>query len=398
MEKKLTDQRVLSIDAFRGLTILVMIFVNELAGIRDIPQWMKHMPAKADDMSFVDIVFPAFLFIVGMSVPFALNNRFAKKDSFLRVQQHILWRSLALIVLGVFMVNAESAGSNSSMSISIYVWSLLFFLASILVWKVYSGLNRQLVLGLRCVGLIGLVILAIIYRGGEDGQELFRTRWFGILGLIGWSYLFPCLFYQIFRGRIILLIALLAGCSLLYYLTREPGWRDLHGMRFWDFIGKNATHLALCISGVVVSLLFFDQSKPIAVRNRFLLVAGFALILFAAGFFLRPSFQISKIFATPTWGFYSAGICSLLFSLLYYIIDIRHYSGWTAFFKPAGANPLLTYIIPDIIYNITMLFHVSLFPNSLRYGVPGILWSMFFAVAVLFIVRGLNRIHFRLQL
>ena len=54
-------RRILSIDAFRGITILVMVFVNELAGIRDMPQWMKHVPADADAMTFVDVVFPAFL-------------------------------------------------------------------------------------------------------------------------------------------------------------------------------------------------------------------------------------------------------------------------------------------------------------------------------------------------
>lgn len=78
-------QRVLSIDAFRGITILVMVFVNELAGVRDIPQWMKHMPANADAMTFVDLVFPAFLFIVGMSIPFALNNRLKKGDRSFRI-------------------------------------------------------------------------------------------------------------------------------------------------------------------------------------------------------------------------------------------------------------------------------------------------------------------------
>ena len=73
----LATYRITSIDAFRGITILAMIFVNELAGIRDIPAWMKHMRARADAMSFVDIVFPAFLFIAGMSIPFtfAYSNR-----------------------------------------------------------------------------------------------------------------------------------------------------------------------------------------------------------------------------------------------------------------------------------------------------------------------------------
>jgi heparan-alpha-glucosaminide N-acetyltransferase len=44
MYNSLTTQRVLSIDAFRGIPILVMIFVNELAGVQGIPAWMKHMP------------------------------------------------------------------------------------------------------------------------------------------------------------------------------------------------------------------------------------------------------------------------------------------------------------------------------------------------------------------
>ena len=46
-------QRILSVDAFRGITILVMVFVNELAGIRDIPQWMKHVAADADAMKLL---------------------------------------------------------------------------------------------------------------------------------------------------------------------------------------------------------------------------------------------------------------------------------------------------------------------------------------------------------
>ncbi|HTN08206.1 DUF5009 domain-containing protein, partial [Agriterribacter sp.] len=107
MHPSLKPQRILSIDAFRGITILVMVFVNELAGIRDIPQWMKHVPADADAMTFVDVVFPAFLFIVGMSLPFAINNRVKKGDSFLQLQWHIVWRTLGLLVLGVFMVNGE---------------------------------------------------------------------------------------------------------------------------------------------------------------------------------------------------------------------------------------------------------------------------------------------------
>ena len=82
MHNSLTTQRIRSIDVFRGITILVMIFVNDVAGVSGIPGWMKHKPADADAMTFVDVVFPAFLFIVGMSLPFAINSRLAKGDDF----------------------------------------------------------------------------------------------------------------------------------------------------------------------------------------------------------------------------------------------------------------------------------------------------------------------------
>ena len=54
--------RVLSIDVFRGIIIFTMVFVNELAGVENVPQWMKHLPADVDGMTFVDLVFPAFLY------------------------------------------------------------------------------------------------------------------------------------------------------------------------------------------------------------------------------------------------------------------------------------------------------------------------------------------------
>ena len=209
MYNALTNQRIRSIDAFRGITILVMIFVNDVAGVSGIPLWMKHMPADADAMTFVDIVFPAFLFIVGMSLPFAINNRLAKGDSFWKLQGHILWRTLGLLVLGVFMVNAEGGYNEKAMGMSIAVWSLLFYLCAILVWNVYRFKNKAWAYLLRSIGAIGLVFLAWVYCG-EDGKQGLTPQWWGILGLIGWAYLFSCIIYQLLRGRILLLLLAIA--------------------------------------------------------------------------------------------------------------------------------------------------------------------------------------------
>ncbi len=396
--RKLTAQRVLSIDAFRGITILVMVFVNELAGSRNIPQWMKHEPANADAMTFVDVVFPAFLFIVGMSIPFALNKRQLRGDGFWPLQLHIFWRTVGLLVLGLFMVNAEGNYNFSNMSISIYLWSLLFYASAILVWNVYHFKNPQWAWILRGIGIAGLIVLALMYRGGKDGTEFLSPRWWGILGLIGWTYLFTCIFYQLFRGNIIAMLLLIVCCIFFYAITRNHEPPQPGEIRFWDFAGKNASHVALALSGVVLSLIFFDEGEDAVLKTRFVKAFAFAAGLFIVGYLLRPYYKISKIYATPTWSLYSAAICCVIFSLLYWIIDIRKQSRWTIFFSPAASNPLLTYIIPDIIFALTMYFHFSLFPRRLNYGIQGVLWSAFFAVAVMWIAIGLNKLRIRLQL
>src|SRR6188768_833815 len=150
-----TTSRRLSIDAIRGITIFTMIFVNELAGVKNIPLWMKHMPADADAMTFVDVVFPAFLFIVGMSIPFAIANRRKKGDSTLQLQGHIISRTIGLLVLGVFMVNAEGEYNEDAMGISIHLWSLLFLISAILVWNVYTFQHKTTTNLFRAIGVAG---------------------------------------------------------------------------------------------------------------------------------------------------------------------------------------------------------------------------------------------------
>ena len=97
--------RVVSVDIFRGLTMLVMIFVNDLSSVRGLPWWTYHLPADVNGITYVDMVFPAFLFIVGMAIPLAVNRRLEKGDSPLRLWAHILVRSLSLVLLGVILAN-----------------------------------------------------------------------------------------------------------------------------------------------------------------------------------------------------------------------------------------------------------------------------------------------------
>ena len=104
--------RITSIDALRGFVMFTMIFVNDLAGAPEkiVPDWMVHFSdrhSQGSGMTFVDLVFPAFLFIVGMSIPFALGSRLANGEPAWKMFGHIVTRTIALLALGILMVNGE---------------------------------------------------------------------------------------------------------------------------------------------------------------------------------------------------------------------------------------------------------------------------------------------------
>jgi predicted acyltransferase len=294
------------------------------------------------------------------------------------------------------MVNAEGGYDKETMGISINLWALLFFAAVIMIWKVYRTTNKMLVYIVRAIGFIILIALAIIYRG-ENGEHI-TPRWWGILGLIGWAYLYSCIFYQLLRGSKYLLLLMIAVCIAFYAIGKMPAVAASNWMHWISAQKGNAAHTSIVLCGIVVTLVFFDRSEVVRARMRFLYAFIFTALLFVAGYLLRPWFKISKIYATPTWCLYSAAFCTILFAFLYWLIDKKKIQNWTAFFKPAASNPLLTYIIPDIIYYLTALTGIALFPHSLMHGWPGILWSAFFAVAVMGIVILLNRMKLKLQL
>jgi predicted acyltransferase len=73
---KTATQRLVSIDALRAIVMVLMIFVNDLWSLTGIPGWLEHAPGDANYMGLADVVFPAFLFIVGLSVPYAIERRY----------------------------------------------------------------------------------------------------------------------------------------------------------------------------------------------------------------------------------------------------------------------------------------------------------------------------------
>ncbi|MGO9303285.1 MAG: DUF5009 domain-containing protein [Candidatus Korobacteraceae bacterium] len=389
--------RIESIDIFRGLTVIVMVFVNDLSGAKGLPWWTYHMPENANGMTYVDMVFPAFLFIVGMSIPLAIQRRLAKGQSLGKIWGHILVRSLSLMALGLFIANAENAdpkwmGANAGLC------TLLAFFGALVLWSTYpaSPKYKTLYRTLKFLGLLALLWFAISFRrGGPDGHMAWLDfSYFEILGLIGGAYLVVSTLYLVLRKHLwMLATSLVVLCALntfstvgwLKWLTHFPGFDS------WPF---EAGLSSIAMAGLLLSVMFFAAPFAATWKSKVSLAFGYAGILAAAGLALSR-FGISKIRDTPSWCLYCSAINVLLFLVLYWLADVEHHTRWATFARPAGSNTLLAYFCPDVLYVIPGLRSIS---ASGTYGWMGVFWATLFTTVALILCAILTKWKIKLQL
>ncbi len=382
---QLRSGRILSIDAFRALTVLVMIMVNEWHGVIGLPKWMTHMAADDDAMSFVDVVFPAFLFIVGMSIPFALQQRMTQTKNAFQVQKHVLQRALGLVVIGVFMVNTEEGFNPVFMALPIAAWALLSYVAAFLIWGSISS-GPALSMGWRGAGVAILFALALLYHGGVDGSTGMTTQWWGILGLIGWAYLISSVIFQITRGRLFWLLLCIGLCAAYFIAHRTPAILASPWLNILFSQDGHFSHTAIVLSGCVTAMIFFDERVQRSASARFLMAFAFAVLLALAATALRPEFKISKIYATPSWALYSAGLCVVIFAALYSWIDLGKRDLLPGLLRPVAANPLVAYLIPFIVGALMQLTDWAP-PKALHIGAVGVIYGAVYSLLVALLVK-----------
>ena len=212
--------RLKSIDVFRAVTMLLMVFVNDVDGVRNIPEWIKHAKADEDALGFADTIFPAFLFIVGLSIPFAINKRLQKGNGSSRLIFYIISRSLSLLIMGFIHVNLEHYSKEAILPKA--VWEILVTLSFFLIWLDYPKkmINTRKYI-LQGSGWMILISMCFLFRGEEDGELLWLRPYWWILGLIGWSYLISSIVYLSVRAG--------CGCCRCRNFFFQPGrksWLD----------------------------------------------------------------------------------------------------------------------------------------------------------------------------
>lgn len=391
-----TSGRVVSIDIFRGLTMAVMIFVNDLASVRGLTKWTYHMPRNVDAMTYVDMVFPAFLFIVGMALPLAVRQRLRRNASMGRLWLHVALRSAALVAIGLILANVDFVDS-ARMHMAAEVWGLLGLGGAILLWNVYTGVSEKAVLTLRLAGGAVLIFVFAIFRRATPGGEAWiQFSYPEILGLIGLAYFAVCLLYiPTRRWRLAPVVWLLV--LVAYNAVCVAHWIRVNHVPLYIWPFGNGAHVSLIMAGVVTSLIFLDEGRIGGAGRKMQMGLLMGVLAFIAGWFLRP-LGISKIRATPTWVLWTVAACCVLFTALYWLCDVKKRTGWAWLVRPAGSNTLLTYLIPDIYYFLAALTATGWMEDHWNYGWPGVIRAVVFTVVMLLIAHGATRARLRMQL
>jgi len=386
----MNSNRILSIDLFRGLTIFMMVFVNDVAGVANIPPWMKHVAADYDGMTFVDVVFPAFLFIVGMAIPFAVEARLKKGKGLFDFWKHVLFRTFGLLVLGVYMVNSGEMNTAAN-PIPKYFWAPSFYIAAVLIWNRYPKTKDQkkqnIFTALQILGIIILVLLYFLFRKGDGDQLIGMTpSWWGILGLIGWAYLYSMIVYMLSKQRLIG-VSIASLLFLILHVGIWLGWVDQFA--FLKGQNGNIAHSILVLAGIICSLILKEGGVKSFPNSKIRNIVLFGLTMAVIAYFVRPlTGGISKIGATPSWVLYCSAIYCFIFPLIYWLVDLKGISAWGNFLKPAGKNPLLTYILPPFFYG---LVGFGIYPAVLSNGFLGVIRSLVFALVVLWVAKWMTK-------
>lgn len=379
LNSKLNPQsRIVSIDIFRGLTILIMLFVNDVAGLKGLPAWLEHADISLNKMTLVDVVFPAFLFIIGMAIPFSLEKRLSKAKTMLIVWKHILLRVLSLLIIGVFMVNTYTIDNTGILPAPI--WILLMYVGVLAVWSIWPTniIMKKWSPIIKGIGAGLLLVLAFLYKGnGIEGAIAMRFQWWGMIGLIGWAYLGACLFYIPFRKHP---EALLGSAILLYFFyfaNNSIGFIAIPLLDDLNITGELlGPHAAIILSGAYMGMKLRQDSKTRNDSKFIKWCASYGLFLLALGWLTHGMSDMNEVFiinkenSTPAWAMISSAFAVWGWALVYWLTDIKKWTKGIGFLKLAGANALFAYIIAPMLYAtfelIALISHKADFYELLR--------------------------------
>ncbi len=383
--------RIISLDAFRGFVILAMTFVNYVGAVTGVPAWMQHVEGNVDGYTFVDMVFPGFLFMVGMSIPLSFERRLAAGTSWTPMLTRIGLRSAMLILLGLILGNEDMYDAVAT-GVPKDVWYLCVPLSALAMWATWP-FSRKVTIGIKVLGGAVFLWLLVIFRGQNDLKQVVWLQHansdcqFGILGMIGWGYLTSSLLYLLLRGNRPALMGWM-GFLIAVYMGWRHGRLDLLA-RVNEYVSVGqifGATAAVVMAGVVVGTLF-SGARKLNPHYRLRFMMGFGVLLLAAGYLIRPLHGISKIQMTDAYALVAAGVACLCYTGFYIAMEMANIRGGFGWLVPVGQNALMAYLLPDIVGRLLGLAGLEDIPWAEKGLGPGITNVALLTLVILAFVR-----------
>ena len=295
------------------------------------------------------------------------------------------------------MVNYETA-HHESIIIGKYFWCILMALSTVLIWTNWkrSPVPKKWHIYLQLIGVLILVFLAIVYKGGATGESWMRVQWWGILGLIGWAYLVNALIFLFTKGNLYIMVIAWIFFNALCVLNHTEMSLNIDGFFGHFSTIYNGTIPAFTAAGIV-AILIFRKLSEINVKWGYVVLMILGVTNIAYGLATRPYWGISKLQSTPSWLAICSGIGFLMFIALYYIADVKKQVNWAKIIAPAGTATLTCYMIPYFVYPIRHVTGIRL-PDILITAGIGLLISLGFSLLVVVFTGWLERKGYKLKL
>jgi predicted acyltransferase len=387
--------RVRSIDAFRAVTMFLMIFVNDLDGIPKVPTWLKHAGINADALGLADTIFPAFLFIVGLSIPFAFEKRMKQGDK--KIPMRIITRSFALILIGFYHANMETYDEHAAL-LPQPVWESLLTFSFFFIFLDYSQITKVKRYIFQGIGITLLIVMSLLYKTTDPGQSWLHLTWWGILGLIGWSYL-VCSFIYYYSGGVLWIQAAAWIFFMFFNLDFHFGMLNfLSGVQKYAWIAGNGAMQAFTMAGIFVSVMYMRLKQSNEIKLLWAGMILLAVILFNLGFIVRFfSGGISKAHDTPSWVFICTGISLVAYAFFAFVVDFKHKYNWVKIIEPAGKQTFTCYLVPFLFYPIYQMTDLG-YPEYLSEGMGGLIKCLVFSFLMIWLAGLLNKIGIKLKI
>jgi predicted acyltransferase len=338
--------RLLSLDVLRGITIAGMILVNNPGSWSFVYAPLGH--AQWNGLTPTDLVFPFFMFIMGVSMFFSYQKFDFKltKDTFVK----LLRRSVLLFLIGLALgwlsmsMRKFNVLEQDNLNFGVRLWESVSNLENL---RIHGVLQR-----LALVSFIGtLLILTIKYK---------FIPWLTVLILIGyWLLIALTNSYEMSPDSIIAITDnFLFGETHLYKDTMADGTRIA-------FDPEGLISTIPCIAHVLIGFLvgkLIHTSKDLQAKMIQLFIWG--TVLTFSGFLLDYGFGINKKIWSSSYVLVTTGLASLLLGLLIYIIDYKGQKKWSIFFESFGVNPMMVYVFGALLTiltgNILFNYHDSM--------------------------------------